>query len=206
MKSWSSFSKTFLNHECHYISCKFRRLSVSKTSFRYFKEISTIQYFISTLHRYFITCFYEIKHISILFILNQEKCHIIISVRINHIRHWFFTSFYHAKKHIIEAINIHVVGKNASERVHFFITLQARKFFSSSENKANPCFQWMSFPANIFLFKANNRNSRKRCDICSTLTIKTQERRDWCRSGVFIGTFEHTSHLFLVFLLLISNK
>ena len=29
------------------------------------------------------------------------------------------------------------------------------------------------FPANIYLFKDNNRNSRKRCEICSKLTIKT---------------------------------
>ena len=33
------------------------------------------------------------------------------------------------------------------------------------------------FPANIYLFKDNNRNSRKRCEICSKLTIKTPERR-----------------------------
>ena len=31
--------------------------------------------------------------------------------------------------------------------------------------------------ANIYLFKVNNRNSRKRCNICSKLTIKTPERR-----------------------------
>ena len=32
-------------------------------------------------------------------------------------------------------------------------------------------------PANIQLFKVNNRNTRKRCEICSKLTIKTPERR-----------------------------
>ena len=32
------------------------------------------------------------------------------------------------------------------------------------------------YPANIFLFKVNNRNTRKRCEICSKL-IKTPERR-----------------------------
>ena len=30
-----------------------------------------------------------------------------------------------------------------------------------------------SNPASDYLFKANNRNTRKRCDICSKLTIKT---------------------------------
>ena len=32
------------------------------------------------------------------------------------------------------------------------------------------------FPANIFLFKVNNRNTRKKCEIFSKLTIKTPER------------------------------
>ena len=32
------------------------------------------------------------------------------------------------------------------------------------------------FLANICLFKINNRNNRKRCEICSKLTIKTPKR------------------------------
>ena len=32
----------------------------------------------------------------------------------------------------------------------------------------------------------------KRCEICSKLTKKTPERRQWCRSGVFINVnFKH---------------
>ena len=31
-------------------------------------------------------------------------------------------------------------------------------------------------PANIYLFKVNNRNTRKWCKICSKLTIETLER------------------------------
>ena len=31
------------------------------------------------------------------------------------------------------------------------------------------------FPANVYLFKVNNRNTRKRCGICSKLTIKAPE-------------------------------
>ena len=38
------------------------------------------------------------------------------------------------------------------------------------------------------------------------LTIKTPERHQRRRSGVFIVNFEHISHLFLVFLLLTLNK
>ena len=34
-----------------------------------------------------------------------------------------------------------------------------------------------NFTANNYLFKVNNKNARKRCEICSKLTIKTPERR-----------------------------
>ena len=39
----------------------------------------------------------------------------------------------------------------------------------------------------------------------SKLTIKTPERRQWRRSGVFIVNFEHVSHLTLAFLSLTLN-
>ena len=61
-------------------------------------------------------------------------------------------------------------------------------------------------PAIINLFKVNNRNTRKRCEICSKLIIKTPERRQWRFSGVFIVNFEYISHFFLVFLLSSLNK
>ena len=43
------------------------------------------------------------------------------------------------------------------------------------------------FPADIYLFKVKNGNTRKRCEIYSKLTIKTPERRLF---GVFIVNFE----------------
>ena len=52
------------------------------------------------------------------------------------------------------------------------------------------------------MFKVNNINSRKRCEICSNLTTKIPGRRHWRCTGVFIVNFEHVSYLFLVFLLL----
>ena len=33
------------------------------------------------------------------------------------------------------------------------------------------------FPANTYLFKVKNRNTREKCKICSKLKIKTPERR-----------------------------
>ena len=64
---------------------------------------------------------------------------------------------------------------------------------------------WM-YPAGIYLLKVNNRNTRTRCEICSKLTIKTPERHHWCRSGVFIVSFENISHLVLVFLSLTLSR
>ena len=61
-------------------------------------------------------------------------------------------------------------------------------------------------PTNIYMFKINNQNTRKRREVCSKVTIKTPERR-YCRlSDVFIVNFKHISHFFLMFLLLTSNK
>ena len=60
-------------------------------------------------------------------------------------------------------------------------------------------------PVDNHMFKVNNRDARTRCKICSKLTIKTPQRRQWRRSGVFIVNFEHISHLLLVFLLLTLN-
>ena len=66
--------------------------------------------------------------------------------------------------------------------------------------------KFSSFPANVYLFHVKNRNTRKRCEICSKFTIKTPELCHWLRSGVFIVNFEHISHLFLLFLLLTLKR
>ena len=77
-----------------------------------------------------------------------------------------------------------------------------------------------------WMFKVNNRNTRRRCEICSKLTIKTPERyflypvkisenllffdvfRGYRRrrSGVSIVNFGHILHLVPVFLLLILSS
>ena len=62
-----------------------------------------------------------------------------------------------------------------------------------------------NIPVGIYLRKVNYRNTRTRCEICSELTVKTPERRQWRRSGVFIVNFENILHFALVFLLLTLN-
>ena len=50
-------------------------------------------------------------------------------------------------------------------------------------------------PANTYLFKINNRNTKKICKICSKLTI-----------NIFVSNFEHIIHAFLVALWLNLNR
>ena len=56
---------------------------------------------------------------------------------------------------------IQSISQNINKDCHFLATLS----FSSQ------------IPSDIYLFKVNNRNTTKRYEICSKLTIKTPERR-----------------------------
>ena len=58
------------------------------------------------------------------------------------------------------------------------------------------------FPTSIYLLKVNNRNTRTWYEICSKITIKTPEQRQWRLSGVFIVNFEHILHFAPLILLL----
>ena len=60
-------------------------------------------------------------------------------------------------------------------------------------------------PAGNYMLKVNERSTRTRCEIFSKLTVKTPERCQWRRSGVFIVNLKHTSRFVLVFLLLTLN-
>ena len=52
------------------------------------------------------------------------------------------------------------------------------------------------FPANIYFFKVNNRNIKKRCETSSKFAIKTLERRHRRHSDVFIANLFHIFHAF----------
>ena len=68
------------------------------------------------------------------------------------------------------------------------------------DNKHNTAISKM-IPANIYLLKVNNRNTRTRREVCSKLKIKTPDD-----VTVFLVNFEHVSHPFLVFLLLTLSR
>ena len=48
-------------------------------------------------------------------------------------------------------------------------------------------------------FKVNNENTKRMCEICSKLTVKTTEPRQWPLSDVVIVNFEQISHTVLAF-------
>ena len=58
----------------------------------------------------------------------------------------------------------------------------------------------------IYLFKANNRNITKRYETCLKLKTNPPEQRHLRPFGVFFDSFEHISHLFLVYRLLDLNR
>ena len=71
--------------------------------------------------------------------------------------------------------------------------------FSIAGSIAGVCPKRKPYLANIYLFKVNKRNTRKKCEICSELT---KVKCEIC----FIVNFEHISDVSLVFLLLNLNK
>ena len=78
-------------------------------------------------------------------------------------------------------------------------------FFSLSNKNTIEWLLWLSseprdffnIPADIYLLKVDNMNTRKRCKICSKLTIKTLEWRK--------ASFKHILHLALVLILNFKN-
>ena len=101
-------------------------------------------------------------------------------------------------KHCIETLRKDVKFSKNFERSFYLIKCGSK--WVKVNNMAS------GFPANIYLFKGINQNTRKRCGIYSKLTLKTSEWCHWHRSSVFIVNFEHTCYLFLVFLLFTLNK
>ena len=81
----------------------------------------------------------------------------------------------------------------------FFSTQCSHSLPPYNTRRFSGVFRWYkirTFPANIYLFKVNNRNTSTRCEIYSNLIIKTPGRRHWRRSDVFIVDFEHISNKF----------
>ena len=97
---------------------------------------------------------------------------------------------------------INSVLKNEKEK-HACVFKKAPAMFSSlcsCERNLVP------YPAWNYMFKVNHRSTRTKCEMCSKLTIKTPELRQWRHSGVFIVNVKHILHFVLVFLLLTLSR
>ena len=115
----------------------------------------------------------------------------------------YFGNLHYVKVSVIRVFLVHFQFKCGKIRTRK--TLNTDTFHALAELNIHLAEQTNLHPAGIYLLKVNNRNTGKRCKICSKLTIKTRERRHWRRSGIFIVNFEHISHLVLLFLLLSLN-
>ena len=109
------------------------------------------------------------------------------------------------------------INKHRKSKYHNFILLKLSNGKKRVLSSRLPCILFLlikllstcfehHFPADNYMFKVNNRNNRTRCEICSKLTIKILERRQWRRSGIFIANFEYISHFVLVLLLLTLSR
>ena len=83
-------------------------------------------------------------------------------------------------------------------------------FFFPSKNQASSLFLLYDClssckseknPANIYLVRVCHTNTRIKCEICSKLTIKHENKVSEANL-VFIVNFQHISHLSLMFLIL----
>ena len=89
-----------------------------------------------------------------------------------------------------------------SPSLYYLHGYKQRRVHVKSDRSAETSLAKMSQPSTTSLKLAKKKKTRTRCEICSKLTIKTQKLGHWCRSGVFIGTFEYIAQLVLMFSLL----
>ena len=82
------------------------------------------------------------------------------------------------------------VAQHFYEQICIFMTMRLILFAAY--------LKLISLPASFYLFKVNNRDTRKRCYVCSKLTIKTPEWYHWCHSGGFIINCEHIFHIVVI--------
>ena len=82
---------------------------------------------------------------------------------------------------------------------HRSILISFKLNFDTSSEISNLLYHLRAYPANIYLFKLNIKNTDKGCEVSLKLTMKTPDRRHLRSSGVFIVNFEHISQLFSSF-------
>ena len=60
-------------------------------------------------------------------------------------------------------------------------------------------FGFPDYPLKIYTLKVDDRSTRKRCQICSKLTIKTSERRQWRLFCLYFGLWGYFIPFYIAF-------
>ena len=100
--------------------------------------------------------------------------------------------------------------KQFFEKQHTYVCASGLRNVSFPENLGYILNEWSYtfFPAGIYLFKVNNRNTKAICEICSKLTIKT--KRTTSMTLIFclylLLTMNRFNRLFWCFSVLTLNK
>ena len=84
---------------------------------------------------------------------------------------------------------IYTISVSINDVSYIFMLISSTTKFVIFIQNSKRDLHFVHNPANIYLFQVNNRNTSKRCETCSKLTIETLERHHWRRSDVFIVNF-----------------
>ena len=110
---------------------------------------------------------------------------------------WPPTSNYHW-----ELYNIYQYNEQFNSRWSFIFQEFLENLFRLCFQVNGDCLEHLNKHLPV---QSQHGNTRKRCEICSKLTIKASERRIWLGFYVFIVNFEHISYLFLEIQLQVLN-
>ena len=104
---------------------------------------------------------------------------------------------YFEERNFISKNNFVNLTKLYSQKINWFPFIRNNLFLSEVLTSSSTIFIFShKNPSNNYLLKIDSRNTRKRCEICSKLTIKIPEQRQWRCSSVFLVNLEHISHSF----------
>ena len=102
---------------------------------------------------------------------------------------------------IIDIWNVHKYSWSYSEKLQHKVQNIIFSLFLCTAEYGNNHIQ-----GGIYLFKVNNENTRKICQICLKLTIKRLERHQGRRYSALNTNIEQISHIFLAYAVLNSNR
>ena len=109
------------------------------------------------------------------------------------------------QKNIVKERNFTTMDLKQSCSNSTIITLEINHWFHFITNftniKTNENHTLIVSPtlltATKYILNENKRNTRKRCEICSMVSIKTLKQRHWRRFGVFTVNLEYISQFFM---------